>query len=115
MAEVKQVTEGEDLSKAVWHYVGVGVLWLSLIFTGLALERLGLTSDYLTSVIPGEVGSLRAKNAEYETNLRTLKDENERIKGLIGREAATADALNICQDEKKKLESELKQVKAGGN
>jgi hypothetical protein len=115
MAEVKQVTEGEELSKAIWHYVGVGVLWLSLIFTGLAVERLGLTSDYLTSVIPGEVGGLRAKNAEYETNLRTLKDENERIKGLIGREAATADALNICQDEKKKLENELKQVKAGGN
>ena len=115
MAEVKQVTDGEELSKAVWHYVGVGVLWLSLIFTGLALERLGLTSDYLTSVIPGEVGGLRAKNAEYETNLRTLKDENQRIKGLIGREAATADALNICQDEKKKLENELKQVKTGGN
>jgi len=115
MAEVKQVTEGEELSKAVWHYVGAGILWLSLIFTGLALERLGLTSDYLTSVIPGEVGGLRAKNAEYETNLRTLKDENERIKGLIGREAATADALNICQDEKKKLENELKQVKTGGN
>ncbi len=115
MAEVKQVTEGEELSKAVWHYVGVGVLWLSLIFTGLALERLGLTSDYLTSVIPGEVSGLRAKNAEYETNLRTLKDENQRIKGLIGREAATADALNICQDEKKKLENELKQVKTGGN
>jgi len=115
MAEVKQVTDGEELSKAVWHYVGVGVLWLSLIFTGLALERLGLTSDYLTSVIPGEVSGLQAKNAEYETNIRTLKDENQRIKGLIGREAATADALNICQDEKKKLENELKQVKTGGN
>jgi hypothetical protein len=114
MAEVKQVAEGEELSKAVWHYVGVGVLWLALILTGLALERLGLTSDYLTGVVPGEVGSLRAKNAEYETNLRTLKDENQRIKGLIGREAATAEALDICQGEKKKLEDELKQVRAGG-
>jgi hypothetical protein len=89
-------------------------LWLSLIFTGLAVERLGLTSDYLTSVIPGEVGSLRTKNAEYETNNRAIKDENQRIKGLIGREQATSDALNICQGEKKKLEDELKQTKAGG-
>jgi hypothetical protein len=113
MAEVKQVTEGEELSKAVWHYVGVTVLWLSLIFTGLALERLGLTSDYLTSVIPGEVSSLRAKNAEFETNNRALKDENQRVKGLIGREKATSDALDICQGEKKKLEDELKQAKAG--
>jgi len=111
MAEVKPVSEGEELSKAVWHYVGVTVLWLSLIFTGLAVERLGLTSDYLTSVIPGEVGGLRTQNAEYQTNIRTLKDENQRIKGLIGREAATADALNICQSEKKKLEDELKRTK----
>ena len=114
MAEVKQVTEGEELSKAVWHYVGVTVLWLGLIFTGLAVERLGLTSDYLTGVIPGEVGTLRQKNAEYETNIRSLKDENQRIKGLIGREQATSDALNICQGEKKKLEDELKKAKAGG-
>ena len=42
MAEANSVTESEEISKAVWHYVGVGVLWLSLIFTGLALERLGL-------------------------------------------------------------------------
>src|SRR6266849_5093121 len=111
MEEVKQVAEGEELSKAVWHYVGVTILWLSLIFTGLALERLGLTSNYLTGIIPGEVGGLRVKNAEYETNIRTLKDENKRIKGLIGREAATTDALNICQSEKKKLEDELKQAK----
>jgi len=114
MAEVKQAAEGEELSKAVWHYVGIGVLWLALIFTGLVLERLGLTSDYLTGVIPGEVGSLRAKNVEYEANLRALKDENERVKGLIGREAATAEALDICQNEKRKLEDEIKQVKAGG-
>jgi hypothetical protein len=114
MAEVKPVTEGEELSKAVWHYVGVTVLWLGLILTGLAVERLGLTSDYLTGVIPGEVGTLRQKNAEYESNIRSLKDENQRIKGLIGREQATSDALNICQGEKKKLEDELKQAKAGG-
>src|SRR5438045_9771497 len=106
MEEVKQVTtEGEELSKAVWHYVGVGVLWLSLILTGLALERLGLTSGYFTGVLPGEVGSLRAKNAEHETNLRKLMDENQRHKGLIRREAATTDALSHCQGDHNKLEA----------
>ena len=115
MAEEKEtVTDGEEISKVVWHYVGVGVLWISLIFSGLALERLGLTSRYLTSVIPGEVESLRTKVTDQETNLRKVMDENQRIKGLIGREAATQDALNICQGEKKKLEDEIKQIKAGG-
>src|SRR6187200_786493 len=33
--------------------------WISLLFTGLALERLGLTSNYLTSIIPSEVGELK--------------------------------------------------------
>lgn len=113
MAETNKVTEGEEISKAVWHYVGVGVLWFSLIFTGLALERLGLTSALLTSVIPGEVNTLRAKNTEYESNQRKVMDENQRLKGLIGREQATSDALNICQGEKKKLEDELKQIKSG--
>jgi hypothetical protein len=107
MADHK-VTESEELSKAIWHYVGVGVLWLSLLFTGLALERLGLTSSYLTGIIPGEVGELKKANAEYETNQRKLKDENQRLSGLIGREQACQDALNICQGEKKKFEDQAR-------
>lgn len=107
MAE-NRVTEGEDLSKAIWHYVGVGVLWLSLLFTGLALERLGLTSNYLTSVIPSEVGELKQQNAGFQDNQRKVMDENQRLKGLIGREQACQDALNICQGEKKKLEGQAK-------
>jgi len=117
MAEQKvtKVTEGEEISKVVWHYVGVTVLWLSLIFSGIAIERLGLTSGYLTGIIPGEVNLLRQKNAEYETNQRKVMDENQRLNGLIGRERATSDALDICQNEKKKIEDELKQVKAGAH
>jgi hypothetical protein len=112
MAE--KVREGEEISKAVWGYVGVGVLWISLVLTGLALERLGLTSAYLTGILPGEVNTLRAKNEELENQLRAIRDENQRVKGLIGREQATADALNICQGEKKKIEEELKLAKSGG-
>ena len=111
MAE--KVREGEEVSKAVWGYVGVGVLWLALILTGLALERLGLTSDYMTGILPGEVSTLRARNEELDKQLRSVRDENQRVKGLIGREQATADALNICQGEKKKLEDELKLAKGG--
>lgn len=112
MAE--RVREGEEISKAVWGHVGAGVLWISLVLTGLALERLGLTSDYLTGVLPGEVSTLRAKNEELDSQLRAVRDENQRVKGLIGREQATADALNICQSEKKKIEEELKLAKGGG-
>ena len=108
MAEQK-TQGGEELSKAIWHYVGVGVLWISLILSGIAIERLGLTTGFLTSIIPGEVNTLRAKNEELETNLRKVMDENQRVKGLIGREAACQDALTICQNEKKQIEEELKQ------
>ena len=112
MAE--KVREDEEISKVVWGYVGIGVLWISLVLTGLAIERLGLTSDYLTSILPGEVNTLRAKNKELDTQLRAVRDENQRVKGLIGREQATADALNICQGEKQKIEEELKLAKGGG-
>lgn len=114
MTEEKQLAAGDELSKAVWHYVGVGVLWLSLVLSGIALERLGLTSDYFTGVLPGEVGGLRAKNEELETNLRKVMDENQRLSGLIGRERQTQEALDICQSEKRKLEAELRQAKTGG-
>jgi septal ring factor EnvC (AmiA/AmiB activator) len=111
MADNKPSTGEDELSKAVWHYIGVGVLWLSLILSGLAFERLGLTSGFLTSVIPGEVGGLRAKNEELETNRRNVMDENQRLSGLIGRERQTQEALDICQQEKKKIEEELRQAK----
>ncbi|MCS6926603.1 MAG: hypothetical protein NZ578_11950 [Candidatus Binatia bacterium] len=114
MAVDKQQIADDELSKAVWHYVGVGVLWVSLVLSGIALERLGLTSDYFTSVLPGEVDSLRAKNEELETNLRKVMDENQRLGGLIGRERQTQEALDICQSEKRKLEAELRHAKTGG-
>ena len=82
--------------------------WISLLFTGLALERLGLTSNYLTSIIPSEVGELKKQNTEFQDNQRKVMDENQRLKGLIGREQACQDALNICQGEKKKLEDHAK-------
>ena len=42
----EQLSAEEELKKATWGYIGVGVLWLSLIISGMALERLDLTSGY---------------------------------------------------------------------
>ena len=68
------------IERAVWHYVGVGVLWLSLFFTGVALERLGLTTWMLSGILPGEVGSLRAQATERERNFGTVKLERDILK-----------------------------------
>lgn len=88
------------------------MLGISLLFTGLVLERLGLTANYLTSLIPSEAEQLKKQATESQDNQRKVMDENQRLKGLIGREQACQDALNICQNEKKKLEE---QEKAGNN
>ena len=48
----EQLSAEEELKKATWGYIGVSVLWLSLIISGMALERLDLTSGYLTSLLP---------------------------------------------------------------
>jgi hypothetical protein len=86
MAEEKHAGEEQSLEKAVWHYVGVGVLWLSLFLSGLASERLGLTSNILTGVLPGETGSLRKQVSECDNNLKTAnqtKDEMMRSKQAL--------------------------------
>jgi len=81
MAEdVKQAPEDASIEKAVWHYVGVAVLWLSLFFTGMAFERLGLTSSILSGIFPGEVGDLRTQATECEKNLGTIKFERDLLK-----------------------------------
>ncbi len=107
------LSAGEQLKKATWGYVGVGVLWLSLIISGMALERLDLTSGLLTGILPGAVNTLRADNAALTEQVRELKDAKQRLDGLIGRERATAEALDICQAEKKTITDELKALKAG--
>jgi hypothetical protein len=77
--EVGQASDDKTLEKAVWHYVGVGVLWLSLFLAGVALERLGLTSWILSGVLPGEVGSLRTQVAECDNNLKDVKQDRDLI------------------------------------
>lgn len=77
MAEERQVVEEESLGKLAWGYVGVGVLWFSLVISGIALERLGLTSSVLTGVLPGEVSELRQQNMEFDENLKSVTQERD--------------------------------------
>lgn len=74
-----QPSDDKALEKAVWHYVGVGVLWIALVLSGIAFERLGLTSAVLSGVLPGEIGSLREHVAECENNLRSVNQERDLI------------------------------------
>ena len=86
MAEVEHVAEEQSLEKAVWHYVGVAVVWLALFLSGMACERLGLTSFFLTGVLPGETGSLRSKLTECQDNLTATtrtRDEMMRSKQAL--------------------------------
>ncbi len=74
---VNNAPEEQSLEKAVWGYVGTGVLWISLVLTGIAFDRLGLTSTMLTGILPGEVGSLRAQVTECTRDLGTVKNERD--------------------------------------
>ena len=77
MAEEQQVAEEKSLGKLAWGYVGVGVLWVSLLVAGIAFERLGLTSRLFSGVLSGEVGSLREQNAEFDKNLKSVTQERD--------------------------------------
>jgi hypothetical protein len=79
-ADVRQSSDDKTIEKAVWHYVGVGVLWISLLLTGMALERLGLTSNILAGVLPGETGSLRAQATECQRDFAQMKADRDLLK-----------------------------------
>ena len=81
MAEdIKQTVEDTSIEKAVWHYIGVTVLWVSLFLTGMAFERLGLTSSLFSGTFPGEIGSLHKQVAECDKNLGTVKFDRDNAK-----------------------------------
>lgn len=86
MAEAGHAGEDKTIEKAVWHYVGIGVLWAALFLTGMAFERLGLTSNIFSGVFPGETGSLRRQVAECDDALKSAnqaKDEMMRSRQAL--------------------------------
>lgn len=70
-------SEEQPLEKVVWGYVGTGVLWISLLLTGIAFERLGLSSNILSGILPGEVGALRSQVTELARDLGTIKNDRD--------------------------------------
>jgi hypothetical protein len=80
MESIKQASEDTSMEKAVWHYVGVTVLWIALFLTGMAFERLGLTSFLFSGILPGEIGHLRMQATECDKNLGTVKMERDNVK-----------------------------------
>ena len=106
--EEQQGTEDESLSKLTWGYLGVGVLWISLVLTGIAFERLGLTTTLFSGVLPGEVGSLRVQNAEYELNLKTVTQDRD----VLSRRADTFKRqLEQAENRATDLQTQLDQLK----
>ena len=107
--EEQQGVEDESLTKLAWGYVGVGVLWLALVLTGIAFERLGLTTTLFSGVLPGEVGSLRLQNAEYEVNLKTVTQERD----VLSRRADTfRRQVEQAENKAAELQTQLDQLEA---
>ena len=69
--------EEQPLEKVIWGYVGTGVLWISLLLSGLAVERLGLTSNILSGILPGESGALREQVTTCTRDLGAIKNERD--------------------------------------
>ena len=110
MASDTEQTGGDsNLSKAVWHYVSVGVLWLGLVFTGVAFERLGLTTSYLAGILPGEVNSLRTQVTELDNANKELTHDRDRAAKTRNTLEVEVNKLNRLQRE---LEAEIEELKA---
>ena len=100
MASEPEQAEDSSLSKAVWHYLGIGVLWLSLFITGVAFERLGLTTSFMTGLLPGEVNDLRTQVAELESGTKELTHSRDRA-------AKTRNTLEVEVSKLRRVQREL--------
>lgn len=97
----------EAVQKTIWGYAGKVTLWFALILFGLALERLGLTSNILSEMLPGEVQTLRANLAETESKVLKVRNERDDLKMQIDYIADAQGRLDQCLDEVKRIEANL--------
>jgi uncharacterized protein YdcH (DUF465 family) len=93
----KEMTPEEVLRKQTRRYLAIGLLWLILILVGVALERSGLTSNFLAATLPGEAPALRAKLAEEESQLAALAAENEKLDEKIRRLLEAQAEYQACE------------------
>ena len=104
--------EEEAVQKTVWGYAGKVMLWLSLILSGLALERLGLTSSILSNIVPGEVQTLRVNLAETDSKVLMVRKERDDIRVHIGYIDDAPERLDQCLSEIKRIEASLQSPSA---
>ena len=81
---IHNAVEDNSVEKAVWGWVGTAVLWIGLLLAGIAVERLGLTSQILSGVLPGEIGTLRNQVTEMSRDLGAVKLERDNLKQTEG-------------------------------
>jgi hypothetical protein len=81
---INNTPEDNSVEKAVWGYVGTGVLWISLLLTGIAFERLGISSNVLSGILPGEVATFRNQVTELSRDLGVLKLDRDNLKQTEG-------------------------------
>lgn len=105
-AEGTERPEG-SVEKTIWGYMGKAVLWIALILSGLALERLGLTSDILSGALPGEVQTLRADIDETTQKVSLMKGERDTLRTQIGYIVEAPEQLEQCLGEIKRIEATL--------
>lgn len=108
----KEMTPEELLRKATWYYLGVGILWLALILSGIALERFGFTAGLLAGVLPGEVRALHQQLDEEQSNLSTLTDERDQIKVRLDRFREAQNSYAQCNAKLQQLRQTLQQASA---
>ncbi len=81
---VNNAPEDNSVEKAIWGYIGTGVLWISLLLTGIAFERLGISSNIFSGILPGEVGTLRSQVTEATRDLGAVKLDRDNLKQTEG-------------------------------
>ncbi|MGH7965646.1 MAG: hypothetical protein ACRERD_28165 [Candidatus Binatia bacterium] len=93
--QVQPPSDDKTVEKAVWGFVGTALTWLSLFLSGMAVERLGLTSGILSGILPGETGQLRTEAEECQSNFATVKLERD-----------------VCKRSEDTLRTEISRLKA---
>ena len=108
----KEMTPEELIRKTTWHSLGVGILWLALILSGIALERFGLTAGVLAGVLPGEAQALHQQLDEEQKNLSILTSERDQIKVQMDHLREIQDSYAQCNTHLQQLRETLQQASA---
>ncbi len=103
MVQKKEMTPEEILRQQTWRYLGIGALWLALILSGIAFERIGLTTGILSSILPGEVTALRRQLKEEETSLAALTKEREELREQLEQLRTAKASYDACRSRLEQL------------